>query len=656
MKKILLVIIAICLLASAPLIYKRATTEINNHTYEIVVPYEEIRELSKLTIEMPHLLEELGKKEEVTGAQTVQAISLTPIDLKDLDDREVVEVFEKRVLNFHYPKTASLTTDDKSGLYVVIKDRVDQATVSRMEAAFSGEKDLITKRDDLGEIIGQSVYHIEGMPYISIFNGNRNIDNSIMTTPLGYDEQLIANLKKLGFETIFRFGNNITENNGFIFDELLALKEKYGANKILFNGSEVLGHGENKYGKRKMLELQTEGFVIMPIEFSDQRGFAMYEEAYKQQAVRLISIDPFDGWEGHVDRASRAVFERNIRSVLVHLTSTSKLYGNDYSPDEMMNKSISMIRSIHQEIQEQKFANYTAGTANPFEKLEVNAFMKLATIFGVAAFLALAALLVSRIISILTFLGIALIGLGYLFTDMTVLAQGLALLTGITAATYGVVSAVESKLQTRKDVLIQYFKSIGIGLIGAWFIVCLLFGNEFLYKFEEFRGVKVLYLLPIILVTLHLLKDKFMKLAVEPVRYYQLVIIGIVLGAMAVYLMRSGNDPAIGVSSLELFVRDTLESILGVRPRTKEFLIGFPIFILTMYLMTKGYKAASFLYIGASVAFVSMVNTFTHLHIPLYISMIRTVYGVLFGLIIGVVLIIVVKLLQKMWPMLKARL
>jgi len=48
--------------------------------------------------------------------------------------------------------------------------------------------------------------------------------------------------------------------------------------------------------------------------------------------------------------------------------------------------------------------------------------------------------------------------------------------------------------------------------------------------------------------------------------------------------------------------------------------------------------------IPAAIATMSTVNTFTHLHIPLYVSLLRSFHSIVLGLIIGYVFILIYKL------------
>ena len=81
-----------------------------------------------------------------------------------------------------------------------------------------------------------------------------------------------------------------------------------------------------------------------------------------------------------------------------------------------------------------------------------------------------------------------------------------------------------------------------------------------------------------------------------------------------------------------------------VRPRTKEFLIGYPALFLAAGYFLRGEK--QWLWVLAAIgviAPISVFNTFSHIHTPLMISLIRTFNGLILGLLIGWVLFLV-------WP------
>jgi hypothetical protein len=118
------------------------------------------------------------------------------------------------------------------------------------------------------------------------------------------------------------------------------------------------------------------------------------------------------------------------------------------------------------------------------------------------------------------------------------------------------------------------------------------------------------------------------------VRFAALGFVGLIF--MAVWMARTGNEPGVGVSDLELKFRALLEQALVARPRTKEFVVGHPAFLLAGFLAVKGHPAwAVPLILLGMVGQTSMLNTFCHIHTPLALSVLRTFNGLWLGVLIG---------------------
>ena len=119
---------------------------------------------------------------------------------------------------------------------------------------------------------------------------------------------------------------------------------------------------------------------------------------------------------------------------------------------------------------------------------------------------------------------------------------------------------------------------------------------------------------------------------------------GILAAVLAVcgyiYISRTGNTTA-ELSTAESTMRQTLTDILGVRPRSKEFLIGYPFTMLLFYLGAS--KKNWVLTLPAVIGQVSLVNTYAHIHTPLLISLHRSFNGLALGLLIGIIAIAGVK-------------
>lgn len=106
--------------------------------------------------------------------------------------------------------------------------------------------------------------------------------------------------------------------------------------------------------------------------------------------------------------------------------------------------------------------------------------------------------------------------------------------------------------------------------------------------------------------------------------------------AVIVALLRSGSFSMLPVPEVERELRDGLEGLLMVRPRFKEFLIGHPALLVWISLGTMRWRpwAVGLLAVGM-LGQVSIVNSFLHLHTPLWVTLLRTFHGLWLGLLVG---------------------
>ncbi len=157
---------------------------------------------------------------------------------------------------------------------------------------------------------------------------------------------------------------------------------------------------------------------------------------------------------------------------------------------------------------------------------------------------------------------------------------------------------------------------------------------------EAARGVKLQLVVPMLLSAAVLLdRDELFSFFRRKVSWGDLTLAGMALGGgLALYLMRSGNDPIVKVTDAERGFRDVLESLLGARPRFKEFAIGHPLLIAGLYLRGRGRgffrDGRVFMLLGA-IGQISVVNTFVHAPAPLSESLLRTFNGWWIGALIA---------------------
>ncbi len=198
-----------------------------------------------------------------------------------------------------------------------------------------------------------------------------------------------------------------------------------------------------------------------------------------------------------------------------------------------------------------------------------------------------------------------------------------------------------------------------ISLAGAMLIVGMYSRVGYLSGIALFTGVKLSLLAPIVLTVAAVIANvsggiepmsswwvrtrvhvaQFLR---QPVSVSQVAAVVIVLAAVGFVVTRSGNQPLVLPSLLEVKARELLESALAVRPRTKEFLLGHPALMLSVVLAVRGRRAWLPL-VGAiaSLGQVSLLNTFCHFHTPLYVSILRALNGLWLGVVLGVILLLI---------------
>jgi hypothetical protein len=182
---------------------------------------------------------------------------------------------------------------------------------------------------------------------------------------------------------------------------------------------------------------------------------------------------------------------------------------------------------------------------------------------------------------------------------------------------------------------------LGIASLGsALFTAALLTSPNFLLGLVLFRGVKAAMVLPLILAAMDLYKKEDLKSALKrPLTSGGAMLLAAAAAAALVYVLRSGHDSGLGVSGSELRLRQFLENVFAIRPRFKEFAVGWPLLWLGAFLArTKKADPRPFQLAGL-VAPISVVNTFCHAHIPLSISLLRVFHGFWLGALFGFVLI-----------------
>jgi len=199
---------------------------------------------------------------------------------------------------------------------------------------------------------------------------------------------------------------------------------------------------------------------------------------------------------------------------------------------------------------------------------------------------------------------------------------------------------------TLADGALALVTAVAIACAGAAFVTALLAQATFMLEINQFAGVKALLVVPPLVLLLFYAftplfgaRIKMVDAVIAPVKAWQLAALVVLAAAAVTLVLRSGNQPDIGVSGFETQLRGLLAQLLGARPRFKEFAIGYPLIVLLPALTGQARKAIGWLVVlCAGIGLADVLDTFSHIHTPLHVGLLRTFNGVVLGFIIGAVL------------------
>jgi len=468
--------------------------------------------------------------------------------------------------------------------------------------------------------------------------------SAIAQLGLGLDPLQVAQVRAGGKPIVARLVNPQGITPLALRGSLLFAREQ-GASLLIFAGDQVLGYRQGVKATAHAIEANAMRFGA--IEFAKQAGAAQLTQIIPQHTVRVHSVGLAESLllspEEIVERLERAAQERNIRVLYLRAAGTDTATLRD------------MLQQLEHRLHRAGYAIREAG-ARPFEALQPPVWQFALVGLGVGA-LAGWAVTLFRQASYWAFAPLAL-GVAFALLCLHPLGRKLvALAAALLFPTVGVVAmawlaqgSAPSLWQGARLLLVPFAWS----LMGALNIVGLLAETPFLVKADQFAGVKLAHALPMLLVLAFYTAytvgrwDFWREWLARPVLWGQALLALVVLGAVGLMLVRTGNEAPGAVPDWELRLRALLESVMQVRPRTKEFLIGHPALVVGAWMLligrTRFLPLVMFL---ATIGQASVVNTFCHLHSPLLVSLQRTGWGILLGVGFGLLVLGVLRPLVR---------
>lgn len=458
-------------------------------------------------------------------------------------------------------------------------------------------------------------------------------------------------LTKLGFNIIPRIWNDPRYDADNIGRKI---SEHKGYDKIIFDGEEILGYPDSLGSLAATMGFNKIKYGY--IEIVKQDGDKQLRRLMSRNVIRVHSV-PKDELkkikkDEAVKRFVRAARERKVRLI----------YIRPFLPPQVEENPVDYNLAYFGEVtQALKDAGFVIGRAEVIHPLMVKGWQ--ITILGLGVVVGALFLLnyfvqlpIVFMYLLLIMSGVAMVYAGSI-NYVTELQKGLALLVAIVFPSLAVISvlsqaekrAVSGNIKILKDSTLIILNVIAEAVIGIFLLIGLLADYRFMLGVETFSGVKLALLAPVALVALYFilqagegsLKQRITAFLNSQVKLIVVFSGLFALGALMVFVARSGNF-VLPVPGFEKGFREILETILLIRPRTKEFLVGYPFLYLAAIFVLRGNK--KWIWVPAAIgviAPISVINSFSHIHTPIMVSMIRTVNGLVLGVIIGAIVMLI---------------
>ncbi len=228
----------------------------------------------------------------------------------------------------------------------------------------------------------------------------------------------------------------------------------------------------------------------------------------------------------------------------------------------------------------------------------------------------------------------------------------------IGAVSYASVGVVWAMQRFEQNAAAGFFRNVpGFALrmvlpsiFGGLLIAGLYSEIEYLLKFDQFRGIKLAFILPLLITGFWSLKQYgrgIFGLLHKPITPVAGVLFAAAAASILLYVLRSGNVTFLKPSEAEDTFRTFLENILVARPRNKEFLVGYPAGLLFIFFyLRKNFALLPLLAVFMQMGQVSALNSLCHFHTPLLLSLLRIFNGLWLGLVLGFVIVAAVAVMQ----------
>ena len=633
LKKILIGVILITVIAAAWTLTARINEVDQNSGMEIVMDGEGYQELKSLD---PDISLQKLKENGVTALAVYQQSLEDFIDSGSLERIEALDiVLRDQKLQAELAESGvEIKRLENSALFAVFSDSLKKQ-LNNMSSELAQEYSA--------EIINTADYDFLYFP---------SWHQSLEDLNLGYNADYVKQAQELGLKLVYRSNNKLNAFSA-LENNLQLLQPDF----LIFDGEEITGYPDKIEATAALMKENNLTFGKVEAFIAAQAGAKKLAKLNNYQLLRTHSMQQEEVEQADdqqiISRYLLSVRERNVK-IIYH---KPYLKGNQLSE-----RNLGLLSALTSKLEAEGFK---PGSSRAVDYFSNSSWQLLTILLGITAAGILllnyfTAFKYSQMMNIFFILSAAA-GVMLLFTGREILlrqitALGSAVIFPSLAVIIFLIERDKSgeKLEGGLSLSFIFFNftaAVLTALIGGIFVSAALNSSNFIFKINDFRGVKLAFLMPLIIISLYYLfqpgskdlRQEIPRLLESVIKVKHLIIAGGLALIAVIYIGRTGNFPLLPVPAWELTIRDLLEKALYVRPRFKEFLIGHPLFLFSLYLSAKKRKQLYFypILMLASVGVITTVNTFSHLHTPVMISLLRTFhsYWLSFGAALVLILI-----------------
>lgn len=656
--RILFIIMLLAMIPAGILTWQRNQVETAARTVEMVYDYDNILDRAAVEKKTVDDLYDLYKK---SGITSLAIYDETP---EKLLSRGEIRLYSGTAMNVMAPTDNEIHV---SRVYIQPSNKENSAEI------FTEVKDSLKNRlrsEDLRTIT------VNGVETLEINASYKNF----VEMPLGIFPDEVKDVADHGFYAVLRPKNAGHMSRESIDRFLKAVDASPKVSAVLFQGKEVLGFKEQQAYLTE--ELKKRHIPVVLIEAQNQLGFEPQEgivdmaknmdydtvRLYAMNKDELVKLDQ----EEAASRFYISDIERNIRMNLFPSYKDAK------NGESLSETNAKYIASVRDRLENHGFSIGRASVMDAY--MPVKALRALVMV-GASALLTILVLLLIPGLSRFGWgiFGIIVLGTQALFwgTHSLMPLQLLALATEIATPVLVVSLFMEYCIAKKKEAyahkgwlsifaesaVILWVSGIFV-LLCAMYVSGLLGDIRFFLEMSFFRGVKVTFVMPVILISFIYIQKfplfgkpvtndrEFVSFVKEfcniPIRMGLLILMGVLAVVALVFVGRSGNNGA-PVPQFEINLRRFLEDTMYARPREKEFLFGHPAVLFALSAFYKKWpQILHYLFILAfTIGQGSMIETFAHMRSPYILSLVRGLDGLAAGTGIMVLALIALVILLR---------